>query len=154
MPLSLFVERFLVEPDSSPLGEWEFDDGKGYAITPDGQPAVLVSPVGETQTVTEVKNEAPDSDPEPDTTTFTFVDTEGRDIAYSLASSETFTRVKNEAPDHSFALASEETFTKVRTEGRDQFSDAAEAPFTRASWAPASTMTRTGVDYPRDDDSD
>jgi hypothetical protein len=156
--LELFVERFLVEPESTSVSEAIYDEQRAYAVTQDGQPVVAVFTAGETHTVTEVRNEAPDADPEPDVKTLTFVEAEAPDV--SLAANETFTRVKAEAPDEPWALVGTETFTKVRAEAPDEPWALATETFTKAtaeaqdeSWA-LSTMTKTGLEYPRDDDSD
>jgi hypothetical protein len=141
MSLTLFVERFLVAPDPIALPDTRYDEDLAYAVTQDGQPAVAALSAGETHTVSEIKNEAPDSDPEPDVQTLTFVDAEGADVAYSFGSAETFTRVKNESPDEPLAIMETETLTKIKSEAPDE------------PWA-LSTMTKTGVEYPRDDDSD
>jgi hypothetical protein len=141
VPTTLFVERFLVEPEPTSVPDATYDEKRAYAVTQDGRPIVAISSAGETHTVTEVANEAPDSDPAPDVQTLTFVEAEGADVAYSLSSTETVTRVKAESPDEPWAFAETETFTKVRGEAPDE-------P------AALSTMTKTGVDYPRDDDSD
>jgi hypothetical protein len=117
VPATLFVERFLVEPEPSSVSDATFDEKRAYAVTQDGRPVVADFSAGETQTVTRVRNEAPDSDPEPDVQTMTFVEAEGPDVAYSLASDESFTRVKVESQDEPWAFARTETFTKARAGG-------------------------------------
>lgn len=146
MGRTLFVERFLVKPELSPVPESTYDEKRGYAVAANGVAVVALFSAGATQTVTEVRNESPDSDPEPDTGTFTFVQAEGPDVNWSLSSNETSTRVRSEEPDEPPPHAETQTTTKVRGEEPDQ------------PWVTAlevfSTMTKTAVDYPRDQDSD
>src|SRR5437763_9733761 len=119
MAVSLFVERFLVEPEEVPIPASVFDDERGYAVGEDGRPAVETATAEQTHTVTEVRAEHPDSDPAPEPQTLTFVEAEGAEFAF-LAPTETATRVRAEAPDDVVMRnPDQETLTKVRAEGRD-----------------------------------
>jgi hypothetical protein len=45
----LFVDRFLVDLDEVPVPLSTFDDERGYAVTPAGQPVVATASAGETR---------------------------------------------------------------------------------------------------------
>jgi hypothetical protein len=149
---NLFAELFLVEPEEMPVPDCTFDDERGYAIGTDGRPVVEVASAGQTQTVSEVRGEAPDSDPTPDTQTWTFVEAEGADV-HSFASTETHTRIRAEAPDDAHMSApGQETFTKVRAEGRAEASLYLDSLVLRR--VQVATMTKTAIVDLSDDDRD
>src|SRR6185437_1101844 len=134
---TLFLERFLVEPIPSSEGRCEYDDERQYAVTPSGEPAVVAFGGSETRTITEARGESSDADEDPDLKTLTFVRDEGADVGSAHLATRTETRIQDESPDFDHASPRTETMTKIRAEQPDY-------------QLAAGTMTKTGIQYPRD----
>jgi hypothetical protein len=125
----------MVLPDDSDEPDVRYDEDRALNVLPDGSPFIAVGQMGGTVTLTEVRNEADDADPEGDNRAVTLT---------------TVTKVKAERDDFARGASLEtSTITRVRNEPDDEDRDAraADGAFNLATW----TATKSSVGTEPDD---